>query len=61
MPTQRTEVTPKPAPKKLSLKRETLRRLTPAELRLAAGGMRWISDYGCFPRTNAWTGRSCQG
>jgi hypothetical protein len=33
-----TENSTKPAPKKLTLKRETLRRLTPGQLRLAAGG-----------------------
>ena len=30
----------RPVPKKLTLKRETLRRLTPSQLRLAAGGVR---------------------
>jgi hypothetical protein len=30
---------PQPARRKLTLTKETLRRLTPAELRLAAGGM----------------------
>jgi hypothetical protein len=55
-----TQVTAKSELKKLTLKKETLRRLTPAELRFAAGGGRqWVSDLGCFPRTNAWTGRSC--
>jgi hypothetical protein len=29
-----------PAPRRLALKKETLRRLTPAALRLAAGGAR---------------------
>ena len=42
---QQTQATAKPAPKKLTLKRETLRRLTPAELRLAAGGFR---SQGCY-------------
>jgi hypothetical protein len=32
-----------PTPKKLTLKKETLRRLTPAELRLAAGGVRRVT------------------
>ena len=41
-----------PAPKKLALKRETLRRLTPAELRLAAGGGSRVS-YPCATRAPA--------
>jgi hypothetical protein len=31
-------------PKKLTLKRETLRRLTPTELRLVAGGYAWTAS-----------------
>ncbi len=38
----------KPTPRKLKLKKETLRRLTPAELRLAAGGApKYTVNYGC--------------
>jgi hypothetical protein len=44
MPTQATTKT-RPSPKTLTLKRETLRRLTLAELRLAAGGFR---SQGCY-------------
>jgi hypothetical protein len=35
----KTQDTAAPAPEKLTLKKETLRRLTPAELRLVAGGV----------------------
>jgi hypothetical protein len=42
MPTQATAKTG-PAPKTLTLKRETLRRLTPAALRLVAGGLGCIT------------------
>jgi len=34
----KTQDTTRPTPGKLTLKKETLRRLTPAELRLVAGG-----------------------
>ena len=53
MQTQKTQDTTKPAPKKLTLKRETLCRLTPAELRLVAGGLSCITvppskgTFGC--------------
>jgi hypothetical protein len=48
-PTHTTPKTPgqppaPPAPRRLALTRETLRRLTPANLRLAAGGRRTSSD-----------------
>jgi len=45
----KTRETTKPALKKLTLKRQTLRRLTPAELRLAAGGVSKQS-YVCTTR-----------
>jgi hypothetical protein len=48
-----------PMPKKLTLKKETLRRLTPAELRLVAGGVVRVTDVACWPKTNAWTGKYC--
>jgi len=50
--------TARPALKKLTLKKETLRRLTPTELRLVAGGRQWVSDYMCFPKSNGWTGKT---
>jgi hypothetical protein len=39
MTTQTTQATTKPTLRKLTLKKETLRRLTPAELRAAGGGV----------------------
>jgi hypothetical protein len=43
--TQKPQDCPKPAPKKLALTKETLRRLTRPALRLAAGGFR---SQGCY-------------
>ena len=42
----KTQDTTKPALNKLTLKKETLRRLTPSELRLVAGGGR-IDSRAC--------------
>jgi hypothetical protein len=56
MQTQAT-TRPERAPRKLTLKRETLRRLTPAELRLAAGGAAGLTSYqyACSPTYVCWT------
>ena len=43
--------TPRPVPNKLTLQKETLRRLTPFELRLAVGGLIKRCTYeksGCY-------------
>jgi hypothetical protein len=54
----KTRDTAKPAPRKLALKKETLRRLTPSALRLVAGGAPRVPG-----RTEAWHGTltSCTG
>jgi hypothetical protein len=52
MQTKKTQVLIKPASKRLTLKRETLRRLTPSELRFAAGGAISMTSqvYACWGR-----------
>jgi hypothetical protein len=50
------ERTPEPAPKKLTLKKETLRRLTRSDLRLAVGGGMALPTQSCRCYTvQCWT------
>ncbi len=45
--------------KKLTLSKETLQELTPAETGRVVGGMRLITVIGCDSLQNGCTGRSC--
>lgn len=41
-------------PKKLCLSRNTVRALTARDLMAVDGAMPTLSNYGCFPKSNAW-------